>query len=154
MIWLLLILGIGLFVMGVILYRNDEFSIGGMFSCISGTMLVIGLLIGLPIQTFKNGATVAEMQTFLESNTKNYQYSIDETASYLSSDTFKDNVLVEGSIEKLQQAGYVSERIKEWRDSVNDYNTKLASMKYYNSNIFLGVLYPNAVDDMKMLIIK
>ncbi len=154
MIWLLFILGIGLIILGVILCKNNDDSMGGVFAVCFGVVISITLLVALPIETMTNGSDVAEMKTFLESNTQNYQYSVSETASYLSIDTFKEGVLVEGSIEKLQQAGYVSERIKEWRDSVNEYNTKLASLRYYDSNIFTGVLVPNEVQDMKFLVIK
>jgi len=153
MIWLTLVIALGLFIWGVILMREDDMSMGGMFACIIGGLLSLVLLIMLPCTILDNGSTVAEMKIFRDTNTNNYQYSIDETASYLSEDTFT-NSLVNGSIEKMQQAGYVSERIKEWRDSVNAYNTKLASLKYYDSNIFMGVLYPNEVQDMKFLVIK
>lgn len=154
MVWLLVLLSVGAIVYGIIRCKKEENDAGSFLSLAFGVVATLFLLIFLPIQTLDNGSRVAEMEVFLESNTQNYQYSIDETASYLSVDSIKENVLIEGSIEKLQQAGYVSERIKEWRDSVNEYNTRLASFKYYDSNIFMGVLIPDKVKDMKFLVIK
>ena len=100
-----------------------------------------------------NYSGVEQWEAFYNNNTQNYQIAIDKTSSYLSSDLFKD-VLVQGSVEKLQQAGYVSERIKEFRDSANTYNTTLASLKYFNNNPIFGVLVPDKVEDMKFLVIK
>jgi len=118
-----------------------------------GLTLGLSLLLILPSCGLRNGAGLAEWQAFHYANSRNYKITVDETASYLSQEQFTAK-LVEGSIEKLKQAGYVSERIKEWRDSVNEYNTTIASMQYFNRNVFTGVLVPNEVEDMRLLIIK
>jgi hypothetical protein len=154
MIWLLLIPFIGLVILGIVLMRNDDFSIGGVFASVGGWLGVLVLVIALPSATVCNGSHVAEMQAFYNTNTKNLAYAVDETASYLSADIFKDGLLIEGSIEKLQQAGYVSERIKDWVEKVNQYNKELASLKYYNANPFTGVLIPDEVEDMRFLVIE
>lgn len=114
--------------------------------------VIMGSAIIFPWQV-SNGRGLAEWQAFCEANTYNYEYAVDETVSYLSVKDFT-GVMVEGSIEKLEQAGYVSERIREWRNAVNQYNTTIASMKYYNRNILTGVLVPDGIEDMRLLIIK
>lgn len=68
------------------------------------------LLIVLPVVTWCNGETLYNLQAFYEANVRNYQIATDETASYLSEGEFV-NKLVAGSLEKFQQAGYVSEII-------------------------------------------
>ena len=103
---------------------------------------------------FGNGAGLAKWQAFYVANTQNYEIAVDETASYLSQQGFMNSTFFDGSIEKFEQAGYVSERIKEWRDAVNRYNDTIARMQYYNRNIFTGVLVPDGVEDMKLLIIQ
>ena len=45
----------------------------------------------------------------------------------------------------------MGERLAEWRDEVIEYNLTIASMKYYDSNIWTGVLFPDEVQNMKLL---
>jgi len=134
--------------------RHREELSGGEGGCICFgllfTIILLALVIWIPIA---NGSGLAKRQAFYEANALNYEITVDETAAYLSQEDFVDK-LVSGSIEKIEQAGYVSERIKEWRDAVNGYNTAIASMKYYDRNIFTGLLVPNEVQDMKLLVIK
>ena len=101
-----------------------------------------------------NGNGLAKWQAFYAANSQNYVITIDETVSYLSSDTYIESVLVEGSLEKIKQSSYVSERIVEWRDAVNEYNSTIASMQYWNGIPFTGVLVPDGVEDMKLLVIS
>ena len=120
-------------------------------SIVTATFYVI---VGLQTLTNYNG--LAKWEAFYEANTKNYEITVDRTASYLSEQTFVEGALIpiEGSIEKIKQAGYVSERIIEWRDAVNDYNLTIASMEYFDSNLIFGSMLPDRVQDMKLLIIK
>ena len=114
------------------------------------TLIIVIIPIGY---TLSNGVGLAMGQTFYDTNVRNYEVTIDKTASYLSTEKFTVG-LVAGSIEKFQQSQSVSDRIKEWRDSVNQYNKTITSMKYFNRNVFTGVLVPDEVDDMKLIIIQ
>ncbi len=152
MIWLLFGLAVIGAVVGIVLAirRNggDWLSLGIPCSVVAVVMLIV-----LPSTAIKNSADFAELDVFYQVNSRNYEIAIDETASYLSEQEFAQ-ALVEGSLEKIELAGYVSERISEWRDAVNAYNTHIAKMKYYDSNILLGSLYPDAVRNAKLLIIE
>ncbi len=169
MIYLLLILFIGLILWGTLHNygeptiwkwqrdgkgkRYSDTGSGENTAIAIGTFLLIILLLISSIWAINNGEGLAKWQAFHDANVANYEITVDKTASYLSEEAFT-NTLIEGSVEKWQQAGYVSERISEWRDAVNEYNLTIASMKYYNQNIFTGVLVPDGVEDSKLLIIK
>jgi len=130
--------------------KNDDW--GGI--AVLFTMVATCLVVFVPTISIANSNGLAKWQAFYTANTQNYEIAVDETASYLSQDEFAKNTLIDGSIERFSQAGFVSERIKEWRDAVNEYNTTIASMQYFNRNVFTGVLVPNEVEDMRLLIIK
>ena len=119
-----------------------------------GAAILIALLITYPCVTVSKGSDLAKHQAFFEANTQNFAIAVDDTAAYLSVDSFAEGLLIEGSLEKVQLATIVGERITEWRDAVNAYNLEIASMQYYDQNFFLGVLFPDAVQEMKLLIIE
>lgn len=118
----------------------------------SGILSLIFFLI-LPLLTLSNSSDLVKLDTFYNTNNQNYQITIDKTASYLSVDEFKSQVIA-GSIEKSNLAQTISTRISEWRDQVNDYNLAIASMQYFDQNIFTGILYPNRVQELKPLVLK
>lgn len=151
MIWIVFGLLVAGAVIGSVLVKMGGVDSDWLFLQVPCVILAFVVLIVLLIATAANSAGFVALNTFYQANSQNYEVAIDETASYLSEEGFKQ-VLVEGSIEKLALAGYVSERLREWRDAVNTYNTGIAKMKYWNSNIFLGVLYPNEVMSAKLLI--
>ena len=156
MIWLLLIPCIVSVVWGILKWGHKGHYDSGEAQ---GVAVMLGTIVGLIILgicvgcTLSNGASVARLQAFLDANIINYEVTIDDTAVYISEEEFIDKI-VSGSLEKLQQAGYVSERIKEKRDAVNTYNKDIASLKYYDGNIFTCSLVPNQIRDMKLIIIK
>ena len=157
MIWLIPILLLGIFLWWGLdnifkTRRADDWWNDNPLPGIS-LVVVLLLLIILPCVAISYSASYAKLEVFYQANSRNYEIAVDETASYLSEKDFTQ-ALIDGSIEKIELAGYVSERISEWRDAVNGYNTQIANMKYYDSNIFLGALYPDAVRDAKLLIIK
>jgi hypothetical protein len=170
MIWLLLIPCVGLLIWGICLKRGGkkiarnpyvppypreyEYRNSGYFPRTLGLAGIMLIIFCLPYLTITNSSTVAQLQAFYDNNAKNYSITVDRTAAYLSSDNFSKSTIIEGSVEKFQQAGYISDRIKEWRDAINWYNLNLASLKYYDSNIFIGILIPDAVQDMKFIEIK
>lgn len=157
MIWLVVILGFGVVLWWVLdnkfqSKRANRFWDDNPLAFLSGLFATIAL-IAIPITTVYNGATLAELQVFDEANMANYGMTVDETKALLSLEAFS-NSLITGSLEKFEQSGYVSERIKEWRDVVNTRNTKVASMKFWDSNILFGIMFPDAVQDMHSLIIQ
>ncbi len=147
MIWLLLLLCAGFIAVGII-WADELWG----FVVLGGGITLL-LLIILPVTTMLNSADYAELEAFYQANSRNYEITVDETASYLSQQEFTQT-LIEGSLEKIELAGYVSERIGEWRDAINRYNLTIARMKYWDGNIFLGTLYPDAVRDAKLLSIE
>jgi len=157
MIWLL----VGVFVVmciagaiGITLTKRWNGGFNGWCALfVAGTLTTLIFLPIVACWTVANGNGLAKWQAFDETNFQNYGIAISETASYLSQEKFAD-VVVQGSLERFEQAGYVSERIKEWRDAVNQRNLAIASMQYFNRNIFTGTMVPDAVEDMKMLLIK
>lgn len=154
-----MILLLGLVFLGLILwggirgFTRRSRGEGESVAVVIGAILLTVMSIICPIVALQNGMNLMQLEAFYTANTQNYEFAIDETASYLSQEEFTD-VLIEGSLERLKQAGYVSERIAEWRDAVNEYNLTVASMQYFNRNIFTGVLFPDGIENMKLLIIK
>lgn len=150
MVYLGLLAAILAVVVGLVFEKKAPgmFWLAGVGALVTGVLIVV-----LPVVTWQNGAKVYRLQAFFESNAGNYQVAVDETASYLSEEEFV-NQLVAGSIEKLEQSTYVSERIKEWRDSVNAYNLTVAGLKYWDDNPFTGVLVPDSIQDMKLLLMS
>ena len=138
-------------IISAVLYGNG-FNGWGIVMGFSIFIAVLGTVF-VATTTLSNANTLAKLEVFYEVNSQNYEVAIDNTASYLSQEQFTGS-MVDGSVEKWQQAGYVSERIKEWRNAVNDYNTQIASFKYYDSNLFTSNVVPNRVQDFKFLIIK
>lgn len=122
------------------------------FAIILGMLGLTLTIIGV-VSTLKNGETIAQLKAFYSYNTVNYSIVVEKTASLLSTSEF-ENRIVSGSLEKLQQAGFVSEKISEWRTAVNQYNLDIATLKYYNDNIWTGVLVPDEIEDLRPLIIK
>ena len=123
MIWLLLVPAVALLIWAVVEWGGCGEG-QGMAATFSSIFIVVFIAILISV-TFGNGAGLAKWQAFYMANTQNYQIAISQTESYLSEKEFLDK-LVDGSLERLQQAGYVSERIAEWRDAINNYNLTLA----------------------------
>ena len=136
------------------IWKWEKWDVGGSLLVTFGAIVLVILLIVYPCITVGNGSALAKHQAFFEANTQNFATAVDNTAAYLSVDSFAEGLLIEGSLEKLQLATIVAERITEWRDAVNAYNLGIASMQYYDQNALLGVLYPDAVQEMKLLIIE
>lgn len=165
MILLLFIATIGLILWGVIRRQmgwthkkvNGVPHTDGETTAIAfGASLTVILLLICSLVPLAQGNTIYKLQAFRDANYSNYQFAADETASYLSVEKFTEGALIpiDGSIEKFQLAGYVSERVLEWRDSVNKYNIKVASLKYFNDNAFTGILIPDKIDELELLSIR
>jgi hypothetical protein len=128
--------------------REWAFGIGLISAIICTTLFVV--LLGF---TFANGEGLAKWQAFYTTNESNYRVVIKETEALLSREQF-ENQLIAGSVEKWQQSEYVSLAIKNWVDSVNQYNSTIVSMQYFNRSIWIGVLVPDEVEEMKLIKIQ
>lgn len=113
----------------------------------------------LPLSLFlfsiqvSNGMGIARWEAFYDSNVANYAITVERTKTLLSAKEFEGK-LIAGDIERMQQAGFVSERLKEWRDSVNEYNSTLKSMRWVRSYFWLGpVVMPRIPDRLQPLVI-
>lgn len=109
-------------------------------------------------QPFASGRAMARYMAFYDANYYNYRISVDETAAYLSSEEFVEGSedqlrLVDGSVEKWGQTAVVSERLKEWRDAVNQYNVDVAQYRFYSTHWLVGVLHPDLPDEIKLLVV-
>ncbi len=116
----------------------------------------LGLAIGVCVVggwAITNYVSYPQHRAFYEVNSQNYAVTIDETSALLSQEKYISEALipVEGSIEKMELAKTVSERIVEWRDAVNRYNRIVASLQYLDNNIFFDCMIPNDVHDLKLL---
>lgn len=152
MVYLIGLIPLALLLWGIIVEEKEGYGEGVMQIFIGGILSLIFFLI-LPLLTLSNSSDLVKLDTFYNTNNQNYQITIDKTASYLSVDEFKSQVIA-GSIEKSNLAQTISNRIAEWRDQVNDYNLAIASMQYFDQNIFTGILYPNRVQELKPLVLK
>ena len=151
MLWLIALVFLGMIIWGILTWGRTVWGGDGQgFAVVFGSLGLALTALILGGITLASGEGLARLQTFYEVNNQNYATTLNQTEALLSTEKFTSQ-LVAGSIEKLQVASTVSERIKEWRDKVNEYNTATASMKYYDSNIWTGVLIPDEVQNMKLL---
>lgn len=151
MIWLIALVFVALLILGCVKLHDWEF--GAPLLIVLGATLIMLTVLIIGIDTFRNHSEYHQLKAFYDVNTQNYKYAIDETTVYLSKEAIKQT-FIDGSVEKLGLAKSISSRIMEYRDSVNKYNLSVASMKYYDSNIWTGVMYPNEVQSMKFMVIK
>jgi len=93
------------------------------------------------------------LETFYYDNFQNYGTAVDKTASYLSEEEFVSSLLA-GSIEKLEYAGFVADRILEWREEVTHYNRGLRSYRYWQEHFLTDILFRDVAEDLQSLVIK
>ena len=122
----------------------------------SAVFLVLSLVIPILLYT-SNMGTIAELQAFYDASSTNFQISRDDTASYLSQDMIVNNaalIPITGSIEKIGLDVTVADRVLEYRNAVNDYNTSFSRYKIYSKSTLYGIVYPSIPDNMRVLIIN
>lgn len=121
---------------------------------ICGCVFLAIVLVIWALLYVSNSIDIEKQRVFKDYNAKNYSISVTETKAILSEKAFKD-FLVAGSIEKTQVGAGILKAITEWRDSVNQYNLNLASMRAIRANWFLGpMIMPKIPDDLTPLIIN
>lgn len=97
--------------------------------------------------------TRAKLINFYHNNQSLYQSTVDNTASYFSSDDFK-NQIFSGSVEKQQLANAVSQRSAEMRDAMIDYNNSLTIYQTWSNNPFTNIFWPSLPDDIKPIVMN
>ena len=148
MILLLWIPIIALIIWGIRLNKKDDDEGIGQLT-IGGAFFVVFLLVCI-IEPISNGANAARYTNFYDNNSQNYAIAVEETTTLLSIEEF-ENQLIAGSVEKWEQAGYVSERIMEWRDNVNKFNSDIAVYRYYSDHPLIGILFPKLPNNVHSL---
>ena len=140
------------------------FIIIGIIALIKKSMLVAGgsllaLIISviIPVTTYTTSiGTVAELEAFYNASSTNFEISRDDTASYLSEDKIQGSSLVPiyGSIERMGMGQSASDRILEYRNTVNLYNQSFARYKAYSTNILFQIAYVPVPSALKVLVIN
>lgn len=118
--------------------------------------LVISFLIPVGIYSTNIGK-VADLESFYLASSTNFELTRNDTASYLSEDKIESNVTlipITGSIERMGIGQSVANRVLEYRNSVNAYNTAFAKYRAYKRNILFGLAYPTVPEEMRLLIIN
>lgn len=130
-------------------YHDD----GYIAMVVFGTMLLTVLVGAWIIVGTNNVMYIERWRVFRDYNAQNYAAAVEETRVILSEKTFTQ-AFVEGSIEKTQVGAELSKRIAEWRDSVNRYNSTIASMRAVRNNFWLGsFIMPEIPPDLRPLVI-
>jgi len=140
------------------------FIIIGIIALIKKSMLVSGgallaliISIIIPVTTYTTSiGTVAELEAFYNASSTNFEISRDDTASYLSEDKIQGSSLVPiyGSIERMGMGQSASDRILEYRNTVNLYNQSFARYRAYSTNILFQIAYVPVPSALKVLVIN
>lgn len=85
---------------------------------------------------------VSRLEAFQSYTLSAYEATIDETRDLISVD-ISNATFVEGSVEKMEIASDVANRIAELRDKTEQYNAALAYMARMDGIPIIGLAYPN-----------
>lgn len=121
----------------------------------------LGILTGVIVFSFiitcsytGNISRIAEMDAFVETNKAVYVTTITDTALILSPESANTNIVLQGSVEKVNVGAITAERMKELRDQVTKYNNDIASFRALKNNWFTGWLYPDVPGKLKYIAIR
>jgi hypothetical protein len=147
----LIFLVIGLIsVVAALIFKNK--------AAIIGSLAFMVLVVIIPVGIYSsNIGKIADLEAFYNASATNFQISRDDTASYLSEDKIQSNVTlipITGSIEKMGVGQSVANRVLEYRNSVNDYNSAFAKYKAYKGSLLYGIAYPSVPSEMRLLVIN
>src|SRR4030042_3909437 len=118
--------------------------------------LVISIIIPVGIYS-SNIGKIADLEAFYMASSTNFQISRDDTASYLSEDKITSNITlipITGSIERMGVGQSTADRVLEYRNAVNAYNSAFAKYRAYKRNMLYGIAYPEVPTEMRLLIIN
>ncbi|KKL88085.1 hypothetical protein LCGC14_1928210 [marine sediment metagenome] len=125
---------------------------GALFVC-SLILLIVFLSVWMGVYLGHVGE-LAKMDSFQKATLSTYEYAVTETAAMLSQEGLAEAFLLDGSIEKLQLADSVSQRISELRTRLEVHNEGLARYQILENNILVGVFYPPSPDHLTYLTLK
>jgi len=120
-----------------------------------GGVCLFGLIVCLAENYISSTAEIARLGVFKDYNVRNYAVVVSKTEAILSAEEF-DAVLIEGSIEKTRVGIELTARLIEWREAVNEYNNRVATLKASRSSWVLGgvLVIPPVPDNLVSLIIS
>ena len=147
------IISILMAVFGGILFYLDRRSNTKCWITVSGIVGIVFLGAICSILYMGNLQDRAKLEAFYESNARNYRISTSTTETYLSEEIFTE-VIIQGSVEKIGIGEQLAQRIVEWRNSINDYNTQLKMYQSMSDNIFTGLFYPRIPESLTPLYIQ
>ena len=125
---------------------------------IIGSIAFILLSIVIPVGIYSsNIGTIADLEAFFTASSTNFQVSRDDTASYLSEEKIESDITlipITGSIERLGVGQSTADRVLEYRNAVNSYNTAFAKYRAYKNSALFGIAYPEVPSHMRLLVIN
>ena len=142
-----LLLAIGAVILGISWKFNlENWNLAGWVVCI--VTLIIGVAIWIPCYMISL-TDVTDMETFYDVNRKNYEITIDQTREAVICLNSMGQFQV--SVENLSQSTNWSERIKELRDGVVEYNKELRRLKMWNSIIWIDWFFVDPPERLKLI---
>lgn len=122
---------------------------------IAGGVFLFGLIVCLAMNYISSTTEIARLGVFKDYNVQNYAMVVSETGAILSAEEF-GAVLIEGSVEKTQVGVELTVRLIEWREAVNSYNNRVATLRASRSSWVLGgvLAVPPVPDELVFLIIS
>jgi hypothetical protein len=144
-----LVLGL-ISVIAALVFKNKVAMLGSL------AFLVLSVVIPTVIYSTNIG-TIADLQAFYTTSAENFQIARDDTASYLSEDKVRENIAlipIYGSIERMGMGQSTADRVLEYRNAVNAYNSSFARYKAYKDNILYGMAYPGYSTQMRLLVMN
>ena len=107
------------------------------------------------LSNFQNSVDIQKHQAFYDYNTHNYAAAVTGTQAILSEQVFRGS-LVAGSLEKTDVGKETAARVREWRDSVVNYNANVAGMRVTRDSWILpGFLWmPEIPATLKPIVIE
>ncbi len=125
---------------------------------IVASLVFVVITIIIPVGIYSsNIGKIADLEAFYNASATNFQISRDDTASYLSEDKIQSNITlipITGSIERMGVGQSAANRVLEYRNSVNAYNTAFAKYRAYKRSMLYGIAYPEVPSEMRLLIIN
>jgi hypothetical protein len=103
-----------------------------------------------------NYSQLVKQEVFYNIATQNYQYTIRETENVRlewAADLESEGLSTE-NLSYFGIASHYSERLKEFRDRINEYNDFIHMMRKYNKNLLFAWCLPTPSDDLKLIALE
>ncbi len=143
-----LVFGIGSIVYGVM--KGFEGFWGSGIVMVLASVIIV--LLVWPIQYIYSITQIAEMESFYTANRQNYEMTVEQTSKAII--FLEKESTLQISVENLKQSTNWSERLKELRDEVSQYNDHLYRLTAYNDNWLLDWFFKDIPESFKPIIIK